>query len=321
MVETFESLGAFWVDFRSLVTWDCLFVLPPWLQVWRDAFGGGLTPLLCSVRRRGEVLGFAPLMREGERAAFAGSPDVCDYVDFPVAAGEEGFFFRALIQHLRQLGITRLDLGAVRHDATVMKVLLPVAASQGCRVVCDQVAVSVEMDLPSTWDEFLSGLSGKERHEVRRKIRRLEHAAKVGVRLVEEPQAVARAMPVFLDLMRRSRAEKEAFMTPEMAAFFHTLTAAMAQVGLVKLFFLDLDNRPAAAALCFDYHGTVYLYNSGYDPQNRWLSAGLLTKVFTIRESIKYGRKKYDFLKGAEAYKYRLGGREVPLYRCQIELA
>lgn len=319
-METFEGLAGLWADAGNRVRWHCPFVLPPWLKVWWEAFGEGWTPLLCSVRRGREVHGVAALMHHEDRAAFLGSPDVCDYLDFPVAAGKEGGFFRALIQHLRQLGIRRLDLGAVRHDAAVMKGFLPVAASLGCRIAYEQVEVSVEMDLPSTWDEFLAGLTGKERHEVRRKIRRLEHAARVGVRVMEEPQAVECAMPVFLDLMRRSRAEKEVFMTPEMAAFFRALTAAMAEVGLVKLFFLDLDNRPAAAALCFDYHGTVYLYNSGYDPQSRWLSAGLLNKVFSIRESIKHGRKKYDFLKGAETYKYRLGGREVPLYCCEIQL-
>jgi len=95
----------------------------------------------------------------------------------------------------------------------------------------------------------------------------------------------------------------------------------MAEVGLVRLFLLDLDHRPAAAALCFDHDGTVFLYNSGYDPSFRRLSAGLLDKVFSIRESIAWGRKRYDFLKGAEPYKYRLGGREVALYRCRLELA
>jgi len=66
--------------------------------------------------------------------------------------------------------------------------------------------------------------------------------------------------------------------------------------------------------------GPRYLYNSGYDPRFRSLSAGLLCKVFSIQDSIQRGRKKYDFLKGAETYKYRLRGKSVPLYRCLVEL-
>jgi CelD/BcsL family acetyltransferase involved in cellulose biosynthesis len=65
----------------------------------------------------------------------------------------------------------------------------------------------------------------------------------------------------------------------------------------------------------------VYLYNSGYDPEYGYLSAGLLSKLLSIKDSIERVRKCYDFLKGPEEYKYRLGGREIPIYTCQIVLA
>jgi hypothetical protein len=64
----------------------------------------------------------------------------------------------------------------------------------------------------------------------------------------------------------------------------------------------------------------MYLYNNGYDGRFSSLSVGLLSKVISIKESIQIGKKKYDFLKGAEEYKHRLGGKPVPLYRCQIKL-
>jgi CelD/BcsL family acetyltransferase involved in cellulose biosynthesis len=88
----------------------------------------------------------------------------------------------------------------------------------------------------------------------------------------------------------------------------------------LKLYFLDLDGIPAAAVMCFDYDSTIYLYNNGYDGRFSSLSVGLLSKVLTIKESIQRGKKKYDFLKGTEEYKHRLGGKPVPLYRCQVRL-
>ncbi len=72
--------------------------------------------------------------------------------------------------------------------------------------------------------------------------------------------------------------------------------------------------------MCFDYNSTVYLYNNGYDNRYRSLSVGLLSKVFTIQDSIRRGKNKYDFLKGTEVYKHRLGGKPVQLYRCQVKL-
>ena len=72
--------------------------------------------------------------------------------------------------------------------------------------------------------------------------------------------------------------------------------------------------------MCFDYNGSIYLYNSGYDPAYTSLSAGLICKILAIKASIEQGKKRFDFLKGSEFYKYHLGGKEVPLYRCQITI-
>jgi CelD/BcsL family acetyltransferase involved in cellulose biosynthesis len=108
-------------------------------------------------------------------------------------------------------------------------------------------------------------------------------------------------------------------MTDQRTSFFRSLAEAMAEARLLRLYFLDIDAAPAAAVMSFDYNSTVYLYNNGYDDQYRRLSVGLLSKVYTIQDSIRRGKKKYDFLKGTEAYKHRLGGRPVQLYRCQVE--
>ena len=109
-------------------------------------------------------------------------------------------------------------------------------------------------------------------------------------------------------------------MTDKMRSFFDLLAGAMAGAGLLKLGMLELDGRPLAEIMCFDYQDCIYLYNSGYDPGYVSLSAGLLSKVLAIKDSIEKGRKKFDFLKGAEIYKSHLGGKEVPLYRCTITI-
>ncbi len=94
----------------------------------------------------------------------------------------------------------------------------------------------------------------------------------------------------------------------------------MAEIGLLRFGILQLDKVPMAMTIGFDYNGSRYLYNSAYDPQFNYLSVGLLCKVLCIKESIEKGRKKWDFLKGKEPYKYQLGGQEVLLYRCQITI-
>ena len=109
-------------------------------------------------------------------------------------------------------------------------------------------------------------------------------------------------------------------MSDRMDAFFRSLAKAMATAGMMKLYFLEIEDTPVAGVICFDYQSTFYLYNNGFDDRYRSLSVGLLSKVLTIKDSILRGRLRYDFLKGDEQYKKRLGGTPVPLYRLTIDL-
>jgi CelD/BcsL family acetyltransferase involved in cellulose biosynthesis len=174
--------------------------------------------------------------------------------------------------------------------------------------------------LPGSWDGYLSLLRGKERHEIRRKLRRLDEAGQINYRLVDSADSVREEMKIFLDLFRSNRSDKAEFMNDQMVSFFRGLAKTLNEARILKLFFLDLDQIPVAATMCFNYRSTMYLYNNGYDKRFGSLSVGLLGKVFSIKESIYSGLKSYDFLKGAEGYKQRLGGQPYQLYRCSIEL-
>src|SRR5208337_2778744 len=145
-------------------------------------------------------------------------------------------------------------------------------------------------------------------------------AGRVGLRVIEDKKDVLHEMDTFISLFRSNRTEKAQFMTGDVESFFRSLAVDMADTGLLMLFFLDLNDKPVAATMCFDYRSTVYLYNNGYDQRLGHLSIGLLSKVLSIQESIKRGKKKYNFLRGSEAYKGRLGGHPVRLYQCEAIL-
>ncbi|MEW6441927.1 MAG: GNAT family N-acetyltransferase [bacterium] len=321
-IETFESFAELWNRGARTLRWSCPFVLPPWLETWWRSFGGGRTPLLLAVKEQGRVLGIAPLMIEGGEARFMGSENICDYMDCTVAAGRGRECFQALLPFLRQEGVRTLDLGPVRGDSVVVADLVPAARDLGCEILCRPEEVTVERDLPATWDDFLALLSGKERHEIRRKMRRLETAGAVRFRVIDDEAGVRPGMETFLTLFMRNRPEKRDFMTGQMSSFFRALAESLARLagGVLRLSILEIDGVPAAAVMCLDYGSTVYLYNNGYDGRFASLSVGFLSKVLTIRDGIDRGREKYEFLKGGEPYKLRLGGRPVPLHRCRVGL-
>ena len=316
--ESFDSLTSYWINSGHRLKWGSVFVLPPWLEVWWRKFQSGAELYLGAVRQQSDIIGIAPLQVKGGEASFIGSADVCDYMDFVVAPGMESDFFSVLLDDLRQRSVHHLDLRALRPDSPVVTNLVGVAQKRGYDVSCHPEAVSVELDLPPTWDEYLGMLTVKQRHEVRRKLRRLGEMGNIDYHVIEDKTAVHDVMDTFLKLFSDSRQEKATFMTDQIESFFRAMTEAMAEAKLLRLGILELEALPVAMVLCFDYNDSVYLYNSGYNSEYRFLSVGLLSKALCIKDSIEEGRKKFDFLKGAEEYKYHLGGKEIPLYRCQI---
>ncbi|MEW5784473.1 MAG: GNAT family N-acetyltransferase [Bacillota bacterium] len=317
--ESFDSLAALFADQSRGLPRTAVFMSPPWLEAWWRFFNGGAALRLLAVRQAEKVVGLAPLQVRGDYAAFAGSPDVCDYMDCSVIRGAEKTFIRCLLGYLARNGVRQLDLHSLRPDAAALTGLAALAAEGAVRYSCTREAVSLELDLPATWEGYLERLNKKQRHEVRRKLRRLEEAAAYRYRVIEGAAAVARFTPQFLDLFKQNP-DKARFLTGAMEPFFRAAIECAADQGWAKYGVLELGGGPAAVVLYFDYGDAIYLYNSAYDPAYAPLSAGLLCKILSIRDAINNQKLQYDFLKGGEAYKHRLGGSETPIYHCQVTL-
>ncbi len=319
-LESFESLTSYWLASPNSSVWNCLFVLPPWLEVWWHEFGCEAELYLAAVRNGGTIIGIAPLLIKGSEASFIGSTDVCDYLDFIIVPGREVDFLNILLDDLGRRGISRLNLRPLRLNSTVLTHLIGIARDRNCEVSCKVEDISLKLDLPPTWQEYLRILTQKQRHEVRRKLRRFSEAGDVNYRIAEDSESVSQSIALFLKLFKESRQDKAIFLTARMESFFTSIAKAMGQAGLLRLGILELNALPVAAVMCFDYNNTVFLYNNGYDLQYSSLSPGLISKVLCIKDSIEKGRGIFDFLKGAEEYKHRLGGEEITLYGCQISL-
>jgi len=305
---------------RSGLVWNCLFVLPFWLQtVWRHLGCRG-EPYIISVAEGSHVIGIAPLCVDGQTAYFLGNPDVCDYQDIITVAGRETEVMAAVGSHLRANGVQQVDLRSLRPDALALKALRALEQQNSWVLSVQPDEMSYEAVLPSSWDDYLMQMNGKQRHEVRRKIRRLESSGSFAYRMADENDTLADATDHFLRLFHMNRKDKADFMNETMSAYFRELIRALAGQQMLRLCFLEIAGNPAAAVLCFDYNHVRYLYNSGYDAHYHDLSVGILSKVLSIQSGIQTGCRRYDFLKGAETYKKHLGGHEVPLYRCKLTL-
>lgn len=314
-----EAIEAEWRDLLPRCAVQTVFLSPAWLKVWWQEFKAERRLQIFAVRHEGRLVGIAPLMWENGRVLLAGDSFICDYMDITAEGGQEEAVVRSVMEELAKLEWNEGVFWGLPSCSPTLTHLPAAAAGLGLEVFREVEDVCPRVGPLSSWEDYLSGLSKKDRHELRRKMRRLASAeTALELRDFRSPSEVALAMDDFLRLHALSRPEKAEFMTGKMAAFFRRIAVELAGEGFVRLFQLDIGNTVAASILCFDYGDKFLLYNSGYDPDLSSLSVGILSKALSLRRAIEEGKRHYDFLRGAEPYKYDLGGKDMPVYRCIV---
>ena len=298
-----------------------MFTLPEWLRTWWQFFGSDAELYVRSVRLGDQVLGVAPLQIRGRVASIIGSINVCDYQDFIWKPGAEEEFCSSILQDLASRGVERLELDPVRPDSQIVSSLIPLARSKGYATSSAFSDISMDMELPATFEDYLEGLEGKQRHEIRRKMRNIGSIGDIRYVVYAGRDEIAKAINTFLQLFPEYRRDKAEFLTSHMQEYFRGLAANLADSGPLAIGSLESGDRTLAMIMYFDYNNNIYLYNSAYDPDFKNMSVGIISKVFCVRDSIEKGHKRFDFLKGNEQYKYYLGGSEIPLSKWVIKLA
>ncbi|MGH2464994.1 MAG: GNAT family N-acetyltransferase, partial [Candidatus Limnocylindrales bacterium] len=181
--------------------------------------------------------------------------------------------------------------------------------------VCPVVTLPEGSDL----DAVLGGLGKKERHEIRRKLRRAESVG--AVTLTRSPDPLA-DLPAFIELHQKRWGEAGLFPeTPGGAAsrvFFRRLFELLGPDGPLVLSFLAVGERRIGAGVHLVDGSALLYYNAGIDPDARDLSPGVLLVASYLEAAIAGGFRRMDFLRGDEPYKYEWGAHDEPIQRLLI---
>jgi CelD/BcsL family acetyltransferase involved in cellulose biosynthesis len=172
--------------------------------------------------------------------------------------------------------------------------------------------------LPDDWETYLANIDKKQRHEIRRKIRRAENAP-IELRwyFVEDEASLDSEMDAFLKLMAYDPG-KEKFLTDVMRTQMKAAVHTAFRAGWLQLAFLEIGGQKAAAYLNFDYANQLWVYNSGLNFEMGYYSPGWVLLAYLIQWAINNGRTAFDFMRGDEDYKYRFGGVDRFVQRVQI---
>jgi CelD/BcsL family acetyltransferase involved in cellulose biosynthesis len=328
-----SGFGALHDDWNTLLARsrsNSLFLTWEWQTTWWRCLGEGDLWLLAWYDEDRPV-GIAPLYLHRDAAGLrrfdlVGCVEVSDYLDLIVEPGREQAIYDTLLNWLDGDACPAWDVTGLCNlaEASLTHRLLPeLAAGRGLEAVTTLEDVCPLILLPDSFETYLQeNLSKKQRHEVRRKLRRIEEEAAVRWYAVDGSADLVRETDAFLHLHRLSKDEKESFMTPEMEAFFREAIQATHQAGWLYLAFIEVNGAKAAAMLGFVYDGRLLVYNSGYDPASySELSPGIVLTARIIEDAIQRGLRVFDFLQGNEVYKYRFGAQDTVVYSTTLRRA
>jgi CelD/BcsL family acetyltransferase involved in cellulose biosynthesis len=299
-------------DFASIRTeWDALaqesgsiFATYEWHDLWWRHFGVGQPMLLVMRNTKGRALAIAPLYRRrygfvtvlrfiGHGPADEGGPIF--------QPGTESQFRTVMHSALRAKA---WDIFLAERLPANAAALLPVGSQ---RIGIDS---SPTISLSGSWDDYMSRLGRRMRHEIRHDERKLWELPNVRFRLSLDPSDLARDLDTLFSL-HQARWGQSQFLRLRP---FHAGFAAIAQRrGWLRLCLLEIDGRPVAAWYGFRFGRADFHYQVGRDPSIGQLSVGLLSTAHAIRTALEDEMREYRFLRGGEGYKFRFDAHDSPL--------
>ena len=304
------ALAAVWPAMAASRKRPSVFLTPGWLAVARAhdphasltlAMGDAPTGIIAASRAADGTIRF-------------GGGDLTDEHDVLAPEGSERRVAEGFARWLAA-NARRVELEFVPEDVPTLDIVAATLRAAGFAVERARQVAAPRLPLPADFEAYVQGLGKKERHELRRKMRRLEGAGAARFRFATDAERPA-VLDRFFALHRLSRGGKADFMSDANERFFRDVADALAPLGRLRLGVVSLDGTDVAVLFAFAYAGTLALYNAAYDPGLASLSIGIASHAWAIRAAIAEGGfHTYDLLRGDEPYKYDLGATDLWLER------
>lgn len=314
-------LASEWAELVAATPGATVFHTPRFLGCWVRQLGAGVAPRVHTFRRSGRLVGVVAEQltsaADGAVLRFLGGTEVTDYQG-PVAADDDceevtAAWIRTLV---RDGTWNRALLGGLAEDTCWHELIARHAKDAGLQVAAEGVDdVCPRIDLSGGYEAYLEGLASRQRSEKRRKARKL--ARELGPAELTEvpPQQTGPALDTFLEMAAGAGGDKgRFFVDARMRGFFEELVDALGGDRTLRLHVLEVAGLPAAMSLSFVSGGEWGLYNTVFDQTLADHAPGLVL----VGELIRLAAEEvdvFDFLRGDESYKYRLGARGRTL-RC-----
>ena len=317
-----------WNDLLKESVSDTPFLRHEYQRGWWEHRGGGewqnAQLILVSAREDGKLIGIASLFiaeYEGKNALLLiGSIEISDYLDVIVRMGDHSRFITGLLDFLASSfadNWSSLDWYNLPDSSPTLAAFKAESESRGWTHLEEMYRPTPRIALNGDFEEYLSRVEKKQRHEIRRKMRRAIESER-GVRWFISDMADPEAeIDAFLKLMEQDQG-KASFLRDSMRAQMRDVIRTAHENGWLWLAFLEADGQRIAAALNFDYENKLWGYNAGVNRDFMDLSPGWVLLGLILQWCCENGRYEFDFMRGDEDYKYRFGAVNKYVMRAKL---
>jgi CelD/BcsL family acetyltransferase involved in cellulose biosynthesis len=326
--EALERLRGDWTQLWARCPSASAFLAPQWLLPWWRRLGQGTLATVAVRSTADDVLvALAPLYvyrqpATGARHLFPVGIGTTDHLDVLLRPGWEDAALAAIVSHLAERADWDvLEFPQLRRDAALLRAPFP----PGWR-----------RDIVEGEPSPLLPLRGASALPVppamAQNLRTARHRAARAGTLTHE-LADARTLAEVLDALAglhasrwSQRGDAGVLADPAVLAFHREAAPALLDAGLLRLHALRLDGEVIAALHCLadppsSCERRHSYYIGGFDPRHAALSPGTLLIGHAIEHALRDGAAGFDFLRGAEPYKYRWGAVDQPMFTLRVRRA
>ena len=296
-------------------------------EAWWIGYGAEATDISLAVYdAAGALYAYLPLMRRPDGVRYLGATYHIDYATVLIDLSNTESATAAtdaLVAHLFA-DAAALDLRRLRRADQAHELLMSALANNETRtatLTIEDPAPAIYLTNITTFDEHLERIDKKDRHEIRRKVRRGEGS---GVTISAKAHAVD-DLAEFIKLHRARWGHHGLFTEDEKGArdetFIRELFSRAPENLITIAVARNLEFGAFAAGLFLRDATGIRYWNAGGELAARALSPGILLFAHGLQMAITERKQTFDFLRGNESYKYEVGATDVDVLMITVPAA
>jgi CelD/BcsL family acetyltransferase involved in cellulose biosynthesis len=338
-----EAIRADWEDLGRRAEQYELTRSPDWLLPWWGIYGPsqGRRLRVGLLFREGRLIGLAPLLRRRcwhgpipfERLELLGSGEpeaeaICsNHLGILAEQGSERYVAEELVRAVGEGRFGRWDemvFSMMSGTGPLPGQLVQSFQDRGLLVEQKQMALAPYLVLPSTWEDYLTGLSKNGRRRITRSWTALDRWSEGTLRFerVCDSNDIEKGRKLLIDLHHARWAAEEhggVFRGPLFLRFHDTIMRQLIERGQLVLWWLSSGGEPIAVLYGMEWGGKIYAYQMGrrVDLPGHLRPGGVLLDR-AIQRAIASGCREFDLLADAVPYKWQLTEESRPLWYLRV---